>query len=462
MEQERAASARELHPNSTESLTESLVVRKDFVALVKLFRDLLFETSRLRSLVNRIELEPTLAPSLRELDGMNVVDTERTTQSSSSAGGLLAPLSRMVGTFLGEPNKAPILRQPSRPLPTTKLTGSSGITSATVEVEFGKGATKQAVTVGSSNSGLASTSLQKSTSSRDSIAGGQSTMNSSKSGSQVKRDLNNIFAGTTKSTAAEPWVVLPSRNTPSSNPFGRLLSNYRPSKSSTAYAVLDSIPHRAPVDQGPQATLLERTLRPRGLSDSSIRSTFIAHANPHHRIVSPATLALSSEVTINGPTETKSILVSKTRSVGELKKELNSLSTSVISRKQSTNRLRSKPSSMAIRSTSTSSTKSTTEFIPPLPISNNNNGNLSPTSPISISISVSPSTNTTPPMRLKSQLDQQQLDSGIQSNVGSLIGGGVGSLFGNFSVWANSSNGNQVQPSTIGEGPRGERGRLNN
>lgn len=377
---------------------------------------------------------------------------------NSSAGGLLAPLSRMVGTFLGEPNKVS-LRQPSRPLPTTKLTGSSGITSATVEVEFGKGASKQAVTVGSSNSGITSASLQKSTSSRDSIAG-QSKIGS-KSGSQVKRDLNNIFAGTTKSTVAEPWVVLPSRNTPSSNPFGRLLSNYRPAKSSTAYAVLDSIPHRAPVDQGPQATLLERTLHRRGLSDSSIRSTFVAHANPHHRIVSPATLALSSEVTINGPAETQSILVSKTRPAGELKKELNSLSTSVISRKQSTNRLRSKPSSMAIRSTSTSSIKSS-ELIPPLPISNNNN-NLSPTSPVSISISISPSTNndTTPPMKLKSQIDHQ-LDSGIQSNVGSLIGGGVGSLFGNFSVWANTSSGSQLQPSTIGEGSRGERGRSSN
>ncbi|GAA5962160.1 hypothetical protein JCM21900_006988 [Sporobolomyces salmonicolor] len=327
LEQERASLAKEALASPHIS-SESLVSRRDFVSLVKLLRDLLFEASRLRSIVNRVQLEPVLASQLNELDDPNAaaVDLDRpgASNSAGTAGGLLAPLSRLFGSSLS-PDEHPTLMsrassaQLRAPL---KRGGSSAITSATVNVDFGKAGVR-ASSIEPTASPTAAPSPQRSPAPSPSIA---------------KRDLSSIFAGSTSraGSAAEPWVVLPStvtiaqpppassrppplpqaQPTPKSSlattassylPFGRLLSSYRPALSATTNAVLDSLPHalpRAPPSATSTATedlpptLLERQLRPRGLSDSSIRSSFLSHglgANPHHRILTPATLALSSE-----------------------------------------------------------------------------------------------------------------------------------------------------------------------
>ncbi|GAA5864602.1 hypothetical protein JCM1840_002165 [Sporobolomyces johnsonii] len=327
LEQERASLAKEA-PASPHTSTESLVSRRDFVSLVKLLRDLLFEASRLRSLVNRVHLEPVLASQLNELDDpkATAVDLDRpgASKSAGTAGGLLAPLSRLFGSSLS-PDEHPTLTsrassaQLRAPL---KRGGSSAITSATVNVDFGKAGVR-ASSIEPTVSRTATPPPQRSPAPSPSIA---------------KRDLSSIFAGSTSRAGpvAEPWVVLPSATTlakpslasslppPPSQaqpapkpslaatassylPFGRLLSSYRPALSATTDAVLDSLPHALPrgsplasstAIEDPPPTLLERQLRPRGLSDSSIRSSFLSHgvgANPHHRILTPATLALSSE-----------------------------------------------------------------------------------------------------------------------------------------------------------------------
>ena len=302
LEQERSSAAKDLSgASSHHSDTDSLVVRRDFVALVKLFRDLLFETTRLRSLVNRVQLDPSLAHNLRALDVVSAEGGEKL-KAAAPTGGLLAPLSRLFGSSLlgvADPAEsvAPRAATNSRATPTIrpigKLSGSSGVSSATVSVEFNSGVAGRVVAVG--GAGVASPKLS---SPRD----GAAAAGANKSGTQVRRDLNSIFAGGLSSTATrsptDPWVVVPPPPPPtrqfSSNPFGRLLASYRPALSSTTNAVLDSIPH-APQSTNYEPPLLERTLRARGLSDSSIRSTFVAHANPHHRIITPATLALSSE-----------------------------------------------------------------------------------------------------------------------------------------------------------------------
>ncbi|GAA6059166.1 hypothetical protein JCM10212_005511 [Sporobolomyces blumeae] len=307
LEQERAAVVRDPSNHALLHGAESLVSRREFVALVKLLRDLLFEASRLRSLVNRVQLDPSLASRLAELDDAQSVDDEISARPSIKNGGLLAPLSRLFGATLS-PGEHPTLsnRSSSAQLrASVKRGGSSAVSSATVNVEFGQGAVRASST--------------DPTPPRDQPAAMRPA--------PPRRDLSSIFAGSTTRTTADPWVVLPAStdataptasrpmapvrtpglvsaaSTASSYlPFGRMLASYRPAMSSTTNAVLDSIPH-APRDNAstdePAPTLLERQLRPRGLSDSSIRSSFLAHgvANPHHRVLTPATLALSSEPT---------------------------------------------------------------------------------------------------------------------------------------------------------------------
>ena len=387
LEQERSSAAKDTSGSASHhNDTESLVVRRDFVALVKLFRDLLFETTRLRSLVNRVQLDPSLAHNLRALDIVTAEGGEKLKVAAPSAGGLLAPLSRLFGgALLGVADPAEtIAPRPSvnsRATPTIrpigKLSGSSGVSSATVSVEFNSGVAGRVVAVG--GAGVAS---PKVASPREGLAG------VNKSGTQVRRDLNSIFAGGLSSAATrsptDPWVVVAPPPPPSStrhfssNPFGRLLASYRPALSSTTNAVLDSIPH-APQTTDYQPPLLERTLRARGLSDSSIRSTFVAHANPHHRMITPATLALSSErsneaagaITIRNEEDSvrkglEDLSLGKSLSVG------GGSGSRSVSRKSSMAVLRRKPSGANLKPT-----KLDSDDVPPVP---------------SLPISISPST----------------------------------------------------------------------
>ncbi|KAI5478992.1 hypothetical protein MNV49_004396 [Pseudohyphozyma bogoriensis] len=383
LERERTTLAKEGGSGTPEGVTESLVVRRDFVTLVKLFRDLLFETTRLRSLLNRVELDPSLAHNLKELDVVNVIEAEPAQKASN---GLLAPLSRLLSAAISsEPEpitpKQTLNARPSM-RPIVKLSGSSAVSSATVNVEFaGGGAVRRAVAQGVGAEG--SPELSTTPVGQPRSSPGPTNLGRKKSESQVRRDLSSIFAGAPAPKAStDPWVVLPtSRPTQLSNPFGRLLAAYKPAPSSTTNAVLDSLPHAPPADVGqPKETLLERQLRPRGLSDSSIRSTFVAHANPHHRLVTPASLALSSEVTPSGakPIIARANTPEADQSNGSLKQQLEGLSVSV-SRRPSHATLRPKASSTTMRSVSSPIPTSSAEEIPSVPA-------------LPMSISISPST----------------------------------------------------------------------
>lgn len=170
----------------------------------------------------------------------------------------------------------------------TRGTGGAGISAAIVNVEFNSRNT---------TSNAAGDSPRVSDSPGMSVGGG--TVGASgniKSGNQVKRDLNLIFAGRpAKSTATSEWVILPTPPTPAPqsntsgdtmnnlvknfNHFGRFLG-YKSALSSTTNAILDP----------PTATtsnMTERIRRPRALSDSSIRSTFISSSsnNPYSKLI---------------------------------------------------------------------------------------------------------------------------------------------------------------------------------
>lgn len=386
LEQERAAVAKDATKAVAPPSAESLISRREFVSLVKLLRDLLFEASRLRSLVNRVQLDPSLATRLADFDDAQMTAADLTGQSTpkaTTAGGLLAPLSRLFGTSLSPGEHPTLASRPSsaqlRAPP--KRGGYSAVTSATVNVEFGKAAVRS-----SSSEGTTTSPSQPPPSRPD----------------PPRRDISSIFAGSSN-RPADPWVVLPNsengstapapipqpRRMPSRSPglasvassylpFGRILAgSYRPAMSSTTNAVLDSIPHAPPSSRDPSAnsdpppTLLERQLRPRGLSDSSIRSTFLSHgvANPHHRVLTPATLALSSEPSrvattavvadslSTSPAPGSSLASSGLGAISALQKQLSAdeglLSVSsgggTLSRRSSAANLRSKPSQSRLR-----------------------------------------------------------------------------------------------------------------
>jgi hypothetical protein len=128
---------------------------------------------------------------------------------------------------------------------------------------------------------------------------------SSTSANPARRNLSSIFAGGAGSTnagQADPWTMLsrnPSHrqsiNSAAPNSRQRVFQPY----SKNVDAVVDSV---AEEDEF-RPNLLERTLRPRGLSDSSIRSTFLSHANPSGRLLSPAGLALSATTDAAPPRE---------------------------------------------------------------------------------------------------------------------------------------------------------------
>lgn len=225
---------------------ESLVSRRDFVSLVKLLRDVFLELGRLRSLVNRIQIEPSLASRLAELDNPEILDLDALAKPLPSVG-LLAPITRLFSSpsppFSVASAGPPAMPAPPRPEPTAALAAT------TVNVEFGSaGIVRRAVSVAPKAEATTSAS-----GTRPALG---------------RRGLHGIFAGGQLGSGApvsrqprDQWVVLPNEGPPP-----------------------------------PAGQLLQRQLRPRGLSDSSIHTTFDAHSgNPVHRVLTPAGLALSSQ-----------------------------------------------------------------------------------------------------------------------------------------------------------------------
>ena len=430
VELERAAQHRDHTPTARPDLSGrndiSLVTRRDFVSLVKLLRDLLSETSRLRQLVNRVQLEPALAQRLSELDIPGAADAGTASESratrpaaAEAAATLLAPLSRLLGVASPEQASSSTADSARPNLAQSRRGGSSTVSTATINVEFGGGGMRPA---------------PSSTLSSDSVASRRGPPTGTGAHPrQVRRELSSIFAGASTSTrrAQSPGPGVQSREIPapaaatstsrlvsaaasaasSYMPFSRILSSYRPAMSSTANAVIDSIPSAPPVldspfdeddeDGGaysPPSTLLERQLRPRGLSDSSVRSTFVTHAgharpNPHHRIVTAAGLALSSEATpvpivvapagVSVDEATSSAAIALSSSPASLGAAMSALRQKLeeddadtaaalaegktISRRASRAHLRGRASSSRLRESSTIASSSPPPPVPPLP-----------------------------------------------------------------------------------------------
>lgn len=301
LEHEVAALAAEGSYNGSDLSNESLMARKDFVTVVKLFRDVLYELGRLRLIVNRITLEPQLASRLRQLESTQtptdiLAGTLPLAADKSGPAALLAPLSRL---FYGaeaqqSPPPANARAALNRGKPASRATASSALAAATVNVEFGgQGGIRRQVSI-MPQAGDGGLSGKYNSLGKGSAPGTK----------PARRDLSSIFAGGTGQTSAggDPWLALPrnptQRQTMASGAPSTRQRAYQP-YSKNVDAVVDSVAE----DEDFRPNLLERTLRPRGLSDSSIHSTFMSHANPSGRLLSPAGLALSAATDAVSPNE---------------------------------------------------------------------------------------------------------------------------------------------------------------
>lgn len=280
--------------------------RRDLRALFKLFKELFTELGQLRVTLNDVILDPTVAGKVSEMalnpsKAAPPAAAEGSSAASSSTPGWIAPLSKFLGLPSGSgqddaaaralsPPVRPSSRGAPRPPPrlVPKREPALSASAMTVNVEFSSTVAGRAVTTTSSanNDGTGrSGDLSMLTASA-------STSSISPAAGEGSRSVMDIFAGAPRaSNPPDSWVVIPkpSRSTSLNTrrydlaggaTIGRsALRNAANANSTKLSRVVDAViddpqPDAEERDAVPD-TLLQRTLRPRGLSDSSIRTTFL-------------------------------------------------------------------------------------------------------------------------------------------------------------------------------------------
>ena len=334
------------------------MTRKDLRNLLRLAKDIFSEMGRLRAVVNDVTLDPSNAARV-----LAAAKDDGTITTASAAGhpndpankdrgaGWIAPITKLfvpsgasadssdtgglgsnalrqsstAAGALSTSARAPIKRRPP-PRPVPKLAAAVSSSATTVNVEFSSSRARRAVS---------STAVASSDNEATPRPPGALTAVPVQMTKPRRDDLFGIFAGAPPKPEGDSWVVLPRdmpkklRGTVSTTNFGASPSGadrrVRRRLSRNVDAIVDNIgrrhgiigqeDERALIDDAVQEededvgnshdfqeTILERTrtLRPRGLSDSSIRSTFLAAGGENgsglsvNRLVTPASLALTS------------------------------------------------------------------------------------------------------------------------------------------------------------------------
>jgi hypothetical protein len=292
----------------------TVCTRKDLRALFNLLKDAFNELGELRITLNDVILDPSLAQKISEA-AMNPSGGPVGKESTGGAAGWIAPIVKLFQG--GEEKPTPstssntsihpgLLRPNSRggsstarkltPRIVPKLSPALSASTTTVNVEFQSGSSGRAIT---------STHSAHPSSSESTNYGGQQT-SEEEARAKTSASVMGIFAGAPKPTSPQdPWIILPkpSRKPPSplsqsasqgipdgseaggvrSGPgtltMGRSTLRVNSQLSRVVDAVIDvQSPTVAATPSDYQATLGHRGLRPRGLSDSSIHTTFLSHA----------------------------------------------------------------------------------------------------------------------------------------------------------------------------------------
>ena len=261
----------------------TICTRRDLRNLLKFLREIFKELGTLRTTFNDIILDPSIAPKVREMT-MNPKDESTPSEKASSlisGSGWMAPLSKLFGSATSGDSKSGVsphgvgrargpLGVSSRPTPKTGPATSASAT--TVNIEFtGTGAGRAVTNV---SAPIAQGATQ------DAILAPVATRSTS-------MGLMGIFAGAPRK---DSWVVLSpgsSRQQGSSGDQLRRAMLGRATGRAMGSANTDtpsSLPRNVDAVIDLQGSSEERggidparTLRTRGLSDSSIHSTFLQH-----------------------------------------------------------------------------------------------------------------------------------------------------------------------------------------
>lgn len=315
----------------------TLLSRRDFTLLLKLIKDVFSELIGLQTVINDVTVDPHLAKKLQKAAYRDEEDEANKAKQGTGLGWIAAPITKFFVTPAGDseatPTENPVNASRSAdrgrlqpaPIRASKQLASTSATTTHVSVEFGgAGIVRRNTPAVSTTSATASGSSVRETlppSPRETLdqptVPGHSdtsatlrvpkTLHRSKSRAN-RNELLGIFAGAQRSVAPAggPWHVVtgpPGSGNPSNPGNPKTLR----AVSSTYFGDKTSKPARAPEDKRRlpsavdavidssaeqlqdadplsfeeqiQSSLLERQLRPRGLSDSSIRSTFKSHAN---------------------------------------------------------------------------------------------------------------------------------------------------------------------------------------
>lgn len=287
----------------------TMCTRKDLRALFNLLKDAFNELGVLRTTLNDVILDPSLAQKISEA-AMNPSKCLAEKESAGGAAGWIAPIVKLFqgaeekptpSSSSNPPSHAGLLRSATqRPTPriVPKLSPALSASTTTINVEFQSGIAGRAIT--------STHSAHPSSSEAANRRGPQPPEEEMKA--KTSASVMGIFAGAPKpSSPQDPWIVIPkpSRKQPSplsrfgdhgsrggsetggimSTPgngtltIGRNTLKVNAQLSRVVDAVIDvQSPTVAATPSDYQATLLHRGLRPRGRSDSSMHTTFLNHA----------------------------------------------------------------------------------------------------------------------------------------------------------------------------------------
>lgn len=284
--------------------------RKDMRVLFKIIKDLFTELGQMRVTLNDVILDPSSAVRLSEF-ALNPSKAEggkaREIGGHNSATGWMAPISKLFlpsgiaksdSSGSGDRSASSSGRtgaNMSRPIPkfAPKLGPALAASTTTVNVEFSGTGVGRAIT--------STVRLQPTVpASESATVVGDPT---SKGGASSSSGLRGIFAGAQKSIEpSDPWVVIPSgpRKPPrvpltmkngsstgdgiSNATLGRSVLRRNTNRlSRNVDAVIDIVEKQQGNEERQNddvPPLLQRTLRRRGVSDTSIHSTFTSHGGP--------------------------------------------------------------------------------------------------------------------------------------------------------------------------------------
>lgn len=287
-------------------LDVSAPTRRDMTLLLKLLKDVFTDLLELQGLVNDVTVNPKLAKQLR---AKAFADDDAAAAPQGTLGWIAAPIASWLATPAPRAPNPPVSptrsKQPPRAAP--KLQASTSATTTTVSVEFGgagsmvrraapatpKKTHVTAVVGGSDVFGDPSAAGGVGRSVSAAVTGSEPTPLSPRRHTSLaapgrRSDLMGIFAGA--APAAREVSPLARGGEParvrhaSSQYFGAkpVRSAALRARADRLSTIVDAVLDPDPVAEEVEP-VLTRTLRPRGLSDSSIRSSFMVPSpNPDH------------------------------------------------------------------------------------------------------------------------------------------------------------------------------------